>query len=376
MRDLFHPWAWLLWAVAALAPALMTRNPLYQSIILGATLINLWAVSRAGRSTYGWNVIVRLAAWLAVLSVGANVLMVHHGEYVWARLPDSWPIVGGPLTVEAALFGLASGLALLSLLLIFATLNAGMSADRWLRLVPGFLYQAGVVTSIGVTFVPVIARTARDVYDAQRLRGHRFRRLTDYAPLFTPVLVDSLERSIQLAASMAARGFGASARPLSAPARVLVQLVLWLGLMMVLAGMFVRAYWQQHTLTGNLILAIGVLTVVGTFWMQGRRVRRTAYRRWYWRARDTLLALGSLVLLAVTVAVRVSSPAIWLYYPYPPYDLWPTFRLVPGALLLLVALPAVVMPVRAETDGPVGRKGRGRSAYEQHGRHDVSQSRA
>ncbi len=339
----FHPVAWILWGLAALLPALLTRNPLYQSIILGAALIDLWALKRRGAQAYGWSLIVRLAVWLALIGTVGNVLMVHHGERVWARLPESWPIVGGPLTLEAALFGFSSALSLLSLLIIFATLNAGMSPDRWLRLVPGFLYQAGVITSIGVTFVPVVARTAREVYDAQRLRGHRFRRLTDYAPLFTPVLVDSLEHSVQLAASMAARGFGANVRAPSPAKRLLTQLALWWGLMTVLGGLFVRAYWRQHARLGLALTLAGSLIVLGTFWLHGKRVRRTAYRRWYWRPRDTALALGSLVLIAATLATRALSPLTWLYYPYPPYDPRPTFHLVPGTFLLLVALPALIM---------------------------------
>lgn len=339
----FHPVAWILWGAAVLLPALLTRNPLYQSVILGATLIDLWALKRRGASAHAWGIILRLAVWLAALGTVGNALIVHHGERVWARLPASWPIVGGPLTVEAALFGLASAMSLLSLLLIVATLNAGMSPDRWLRLVPGFLYQAGVVTSIAVTFVPVVARTARDVHDAQRLRGHRFRRLTDYAPLFAPVLVDSLERSVQLAASMAARGFGANVQPVSPWRHLLAQLALWWGLVIVLGGMFMRAYWRQHARLGLVLILLGSLIVVVTFWLQGRRVRRTTYRRWYWRPRDTILALGSLLLIGITVITRARSPLTWLYYPYPPYDLWPTFRLIPGAALLLVALPALIV---------------------------------
>lgn len=348
MRDGFHPIAWVLWGVAAAAPALLTRNPLYQIVILVAAWLNLWALRRAGASTYGWGVLVRLAVWIAALGIVGNVLLVHHGERVWARLPENWPIIGGPLTVEAALFGLSSALSLLSLLLIFATLNAGMSPARWLRLVPGFLYQAGVVTSIAVTFVPVVTRTARDVYDAQRLRGHRFRRLSDYAPLFTPVLVDSLERSVQLAASMAARGFGANVRPLSPLRRGSAQGSIWLGLLMVLVGMFVRAYWPSRSNLGLGLVLAGGGVVLAVFWWQGKRVRRTLYRRWYWRARDTALTFGSLFLLGTTVGVRVFSPSVWLYYPYPPYDLRPTFRFVPGAILLLVALPALLIPFPSE----------------------------
>ncbi len=345
MNARFHPLAWLAWFVAALAPALMTRNPLYLSLILMAMGLNMKVFSRGPQRPSGWGRLLVLAFWLVLFTLLLNVLTVHYGHHVWARLPSTWPVVGGALTLEALLFGLSSGLSLLTLLLAFATFNLDMPPSRWVRLTPPFLFQLGLITSIAVTFVPATVTAARDIYDAQRLRGHRFRRLTDYAPLLAPLVVDSLERSVQLALSMTARGFGANQTPLSPRRRLAYQGGLWGALLSILAALLLSIWhpaWGGELQSG--LLAAGILGLSLIFYLQGKRLRRTAYRRWYWRPRDTLLTLGSLVLFVGVLTVRLRSPQTWLYYPYPPYDIRPDFSLWAGLLLVLVALPAVLAP--------------------------------
>ncbi len=344
MSTRFHPLAWVLWFVAVLLPATLTRNPLYLSVLLAALALDLWWLNGRSLNPRGWGHFLYLALWLVLLTPLFNVLTVHYGEHVWAELPRSWPVVGGPLTLEALLFGLSGGLSLLTLLVAFATFNLEMPASRWVRLVPPALFQAGLITSIAVTFVPATVSAAREIYDAQRLRGHRFRRLTDYTPLFAPLVVDSLERSVQLAQSMTARGFGANLKPLPASRRLLFQVGTLGALLLMLVGLFLPILSPRARALSTPLVLASVFALVLIFILQGRRVCRTFYRRWYWRRRDTLLALGSALLIGVTLLTRLMSPRTWLYYPYPPYSIVPTFALVPGVFLLLAALPALLAP--------------------------------
>ena len=101
-----------------------------------------------------------------------------------------------------------------------------------------------------------------------------------------------------------------------------------------------------------------------TFWLQGRRVRRTRYRRHRWVARDTLVTAASLAALGSLLAARWAVPELLIYAPYPPGSLSPPFSPWLGAALLLLAAPAVFAPGRhAPTEGVRQGEGRGTADY-------------
>lgn len=349
----FHPWAWIVWTTGVCVTAVVTRNPWYQGLLWTALLMDLWFLPATHPSGSSWRHLLWVAGGTAGLSAVFNVLIVHEGRVILFRLPAQWPLVGGPITAEALMYGLATGLSLVTVITLFALFQREMPPSQWLRVVPGFMYLGGMVTAIGLAFFPATWQAARDIYDAQRLRGHRFHRVWDYAALVAPLLVDSLERSLQLAEALTARGFGAHVRPWSSRSRVAVQAALWVSLAALATGAFLRTYRPAQP-WGAALLWGGVTALLLLFYLQGRRVRRTRYRRWYWRRRDTLLAAGGAALLLSTLAVRLVYPEAWFYYPYPPYSPWPEFRWFPGITLLLAALPAWLAPaakVHPQTTG-------------------------
>lgn len=349
MSTLFHPWAWLAWTAGVGLTAVLTRNPLYLAILMAGLLVD-WMVLSEGRTRERpWSSLLRVAIWIAAISTAFNALVVHEGRVVLFRLPTRWPVIGGPITGEAVLYGFTTGLSLVTLVTLFAVFQLEMPPSQWLRVIPGFLYVGGVVTAIGIAFVPATWRAAQDIYDAQRLRGHRFRRVWDYWALVTPLLVDSLERSLQLAEAMTVRGFGAHLRPWSSRTQVAVQLGLWLCLAGLASGAFLRAYWPAQP-AGTALLWVSSAGLLLLFHMQGRRVKRSRYRRWYWRHRDTALLCGGILLLLTGLGTRLLAPHLWFYYPYPPYPFWPEFRWFPGGMLVLAALPAWIAGISQPTE--------------------------
>ena len=109
--DTFHPFAWLAWLAAAALPALSTRNPLYLSLTLLAVAVVYAALGRRSPLAQSWSAFVRFSALLWLLSIPFTALTAHYGTIVLFRLPATWPIVGGPITLEAMLYGLTGGLA-------------------------------------------------------------------------------------------------------------------------------------------------------------------------------------------------------------------------------------------------------------------------
>lgn len=339
---MLHPAAWMLWLVGSAMVALLTQHPLYLLLTLGAAWLVFQTVRQVSPEAALWGSLIKLALLVWAFTVPFNALSVHSGRIVLFGLPAHWPIIGGIVTLEAIVQGLISGLKLVTLLLIFATFNAGVDHYRLLRLTPAFLHHIGVIISIAVTFVPQMVAAGREIREAQAIRGHRFRGLRDLLPLFVPLLTGGLERAVGLAESMEARGFGGNVRAVSAPEELLTKLGTLTALLLALAGVFWYGYFAPTQAIGLALMGLGAALLVCIFWRLGCRVARTRYRRDVWRRRDMVLALASLTLAGGLLAVWLARPALLHYSPYPPHPLWPGFSVGPGLLILLVAAPALL----------------------------------
>jgi len=341
---MFHTWSWVAWLIAAALPAFLLHNPLYLALVLGAAWIVYAALGRTSAVGSSWGSFVRIGLFLFLLAIPFNALSIHVGQIVLFRLPENWPIVGGPVTLETIIAGAASGLALFTILVVFAAFNAVVDHYQLLRSTPAFLYQAGVVISIAITFVPQMVLSAKEIRQAQRIRGHRFRGLRDLLPLVIPLLANGLERAIQLAETMEARGFGSVLNPLSHRQAILSQVGTLLALVGLLAGLVMLAFLPGGTTGGWILAGSGIASLLAILWLQGRRVHRTRYRRPRWQTRDTTIVLASAVVIGVVMVARQIAPGTLYYSPYPPNPLLPPFNPWVGAALLLLALPAVVAP--------------------------------
>lgn len=317
----------------------MTHNPLYLAILGGVVALH-YALADAKRPhAQGWAALLRITMGLSLLVIPFNALFVHAGSHVLFRLPERWPLIGGKITLEAVIWGATSAMGLLVLLAAFAILNLQVDQAQMLHLTPAFVYEAGLVTSIALTFVPQMMLSAQEIREAQLIRGHRMRRVRDMRPLVLALLTMGLERSLQLAESMEARGFG-NARPLPQAKDVLYKVLTIVSLGGVLGGLFALTYFPGQQWLGWLGIGVSALILLGVFWAQGKRVKRTHYRRERWSWQDGLAAGATVAALAGLVATRILDPTILVYYPYT--RLLPSFYPEVGASLMLLVVPAVL----------------------------------
>jgi energy-coupling factor transport system permease protein len=305
--------AWWAWAVALAAAAMRTTNPLILGAIVAVTAYVV--VARRGTAAWGraYGSFLRLAAVLVVFRVlFIAVFGVRVPGEVLVTLPSvqlpSWAAgitIGGPVTVELLLGALYDGMRLGTLVVCVGAANALASPYRLLRSLPAALYEAGVVVTVALAFAPQAVVSLGQVRETRRLRGRPDRGLRSVRGLALPVLEGGLERSVALAASMDARGFGRQGA-LPPAARRLTALATAVGLLAFCVGLYGLLDAGAPRALGLPVLGAGAVLVAGVLFARGRATRRTRYRPDPWLAPEwSTVAGGVAALLAVIVVARL-----------------------------------------------------------------------
>lgn len=338
---------WLLWVLTTLVAASSARNPLY-SLLLALITTVVGAVCAPDDQAGGERGILsplRFATIAIPLSALFNALTVHVGTTVLFRLPGWLPLLGGPVTVEAIVFGAQNGLVLTVIFAGFAVFNQVTPVRDLVGLAPRAFHEIGVIVSIALTFVPQTTRSLNRIRQAQAVRGHRMQGLRDWPPIVVPLLVSGLERSMALAEAMVARGYGA----VSDQAQSLrASIGLALGLLTLLTGWLTFLFRSAWRAVGMGLMMGGGVLIAGVVWLAGRSVEHTVYRPRRWTARDTLVVAGCGLTLLMVLSPPVGGDTLY-YSPYPQLTLPPLSPWV-GLGLLGLLVPAVGS-VLMETDG-------------------------
>lgn len=336
---MLDPRAWAFWAVTVLVVASSTRNPLYVTIILLSTAVVGITYAPAQRRKLGFSPL-RYALTVVPFTALFNGLTAHVGDTVLLRVPDSVPLVGGPVTLEALLFGATNGLVLTGIFSGFVVFNQITTVHDLIQLIPHAYHETGVVMSIALTFVPQTNRALERIREAQAVRGHRVKGLRDWLPIFVPLLISGLERSMGLAEAMVARGYGSVAnrsQPLATQGGLL------LGLCGLLGGWLAWLFEPSWRAIGVGAILVGGVIIVAALWRAGRSVRRTRYRARHWSRADTLIALGCAAALSVVlVPLPLVNRGTLGYAPYPRIAV-PPFDPLIGLGLLGLAVPAALL---------------------------------
>jgi len=187
--------------------AFLCSNP----VVLAATGI---AVVLAGRLA-GARAAVRAALWmgftLALLIVVVNALVVSRGETVLARTGE-WPLLSDVITAEAIASGAVLGLRAAVVMVAFAVYSACVDPDRVLRALRPLAGRSALTATLVSRLVPVAAADAGRLRDAARLRGPAAAPV-GRGPLARRLLAGSLDRAVDVAATLELRGYSLDAAP-------------------------------------------------------------------------------------------------------------------------------------------------------------------
>lgn len=138
-------------------------------------------------------------------------LVARYGGVVYWDGP-SIPVIGQlDVTSEEVSEALFQGLRLAAVGLAFAAYALLLDQDR-LLLAGGRLRRSVLAVALATRLVPTLERDATGFVEALRGRGVAVEGLRGRARLLSPLVAGSLERSLNLAESMEARGFGRPGR--------------------------------------------------------------------------------------------------------------------------------------------------------------------
>ena len=160
-----------------------------------------------------WPQIRRAALFalpLGLLVMVVNAIVVRDGLTVIARL-GNWPVFGQvDVTLEATVAGAVLGLRAVELILCGALYTAAVDPDEVLRLFRRFSFHSALTATLATRMVPVLARDARRLADAQRCRPGR---PPSRAALMRAATSGVLDRALDVAAALEVRGYAAAQRP-------------------------------------------------------------------------------------------------------------------------------------------------------------------
>ena len=341
-----HPGAWLVWLSGGCAAVFLTSNPLYLSLafLVGTGVYLSVHESPKGRA-FGAFVLIGLV--FAVISIPFNVLTGSSGPSVIATMPElSFPswfggfTLGGDITGESLMTATNRALGIATLVVFAGAFNASIDHFRLMRLAPRALSQLMLTLTVAIVVLPQAVAHARSVAEAQRLRGKPARGLRALPGLLLPTLHGALERSVQRAESMDARGFGGGD---GAGGGAFAGVVGVLGLGVATWGAFAH-YWYGAGLLPTLAIAGGVV-LVGIALLRGAGVETTRLRADRWAPLDAFIAIAAVLAVVLMLALRASGAGDAGYLAYPEV-VAPAFHPVGAIAMLLLLVPALASGTR------------------------------
>lgn len=212
---------WWLWA-ALLTCSLILFTSLHISLLVimaSFAMIFFFRPTNSGERIFRWALRFAALAFFIRMLIAVLIGVPMPGKVLFilpqVHLPEFLVGIrlGGPVTSQRLSSAFSEAALLIALILVFAVANTLSNSHSLLRILPQRFYGMGLASAIASSVAPQVARSIDRVRNARRLRGHDVRAFRSWRGIALPVLEDSLERSIDLAASLESRGYGYFPKP-------------------------------------------------------------------------------------------------------------------------------------------------------------------
>jgi energy-coupling factor transport system permease protein len=203
-----RPWIVAVYLAPLVALAFAFANPL---LLLAAGV----AAALAGIAAGAGRAVaqpLRFSLGLALMVVVVNAIASQRGATILIRGFDL-PVLGRiDVTLEALAEGAVLALRIVVALLVFAVWSACVDPDRVLRAIRPLAARSALTATLVSRLVPLAAADGARLAEAGRLRGPAAAPV-GRAALARRLIAGSLDRSVDIAATLELRGYGLPGRP-------------------------------------------------------------------------------------------------------------------------------------------------------------------
>ncbi len=201
----------------------------------------------------------------------------------------------GPVSSFSLQAALTDGLRLATIVLSVGMANTLANPRRLLKSTPGVLYEIATAISISVNLAPQLITSISRVRKARSLRGQS-KGVKAIPGIVIPVLEDTLDQSMALAASMSARGFGRKGRQTSLTLN-LIRLAGLAAITFISLGIFLLLVTPETRLLDLSLIIAGLVGAFLYIKMSSLGSLKTRYRKEPFRSGDFIWLTTSVILV-------------------------------------------------------------------------------
>ncbi|CEO87868.1 energy-coupling factor transporter transmembrane component T [Syntrophaceticus schinkii] len=200
----YHPIVNFYFFTAVVVFTMFSMHPIFLVVTLFASFA--YSVILDGTSAVKSN--IKLIFFIVGLTSILNPLFVHQGVTVLFYLNEN------AITLEAILYGIASGTMLVSVIMWVKCLNQIMTSDKVIYIFGRLFSSLSLAISMSFRFIPLFKEQFKEISAGQRnigrdfSKGGIFKRAKQFMKEFSILVTWSMENSIETSDSMRARGYG------------------------------------------------------------------------------------------------------------------------------------------------------------------------
>jgi energy-coupling factor transport system permease protein len=305
-----NPLAWWLAGISLAVVASLSSNVFVLLAICAGSLLTIKLCRDDSPWAQSIGFYIKLAAIVIALRVSFRIIfnLGSSNKDAFLLLPSIDLNLGfgstlklfGPISYEAFNLALVDGFRLAAIILAIGMANSLANPRKLLKSTPGALYEIATAISIAINLAPQLIASLGRVRRARSLRGQS-KGIKAITGIVIPVLEDTIDQSMGLAASMSARGFGRKGNR-SNFQLIGARLLAFAAICLIITGSALLLFSPDQQSVHLVVIALGLLAAAISVKLSSARATITRYRKEPWRIGDLVILLTSTLLVFLAFA--------------------------------------------------------------------------